>query len=83
MTKHHITASDEEIEAWANGELPEADVERVMHAVLTDSRAAAQFHESLQFRALGYRLANRDAMSLIDEKCNSCVSDCLRSRALY
>lgn len=50
------TATAREIEAWANGELPDADVERVVAAVLASEDAAAQLEECLQLRALGHRL---------------------------
>lgn len=46
------TATNEEIEAWVDGELPEADVERVLAAVLSDPHAAEQLEHCLQLRAL-------------------------------
>jgi cellulose synthase operon protein C len=48
--------TDQEIEAWVNGELPEADRERVVAAVMTDPHAEAQLDECLQLRALGARV---------------------------
>jgi cellulose synthase operon protein C len=50
------TATGEEIEAWANGELSGTDAERVLAAVLTDRRAAARLDDCLQLRAVGEQL---------------------------
>jgi tetratricopeptide (TPR) repeat protein len=55
--------TDEEIQAWADGELPEADAERVLAAVLRDPRAAAQLEDCMQVRAIGAELGPGDARS--------------------
>jgi anti-sigma factor RsiW len=63
MTRNYCaTATEEEIDAWVNGELPDADVERVLLVVMTDPAAAATLDDCLQLRALGLRL--RDGASV-------------------
>lgn len=62
------TATDEEIQAWVNGELPDADLERVRLAVMTDPGATAVFDECLQLRAVGYNLRNADTKHALDEQ---------------
>lgn len=60
MSRSLTTVSDEEIQAWVNGELPDAELERVRGAVLTDPRATAVFDECLQLRAVGHHLRDAD-----------------------
>lgn len=51
-----VNVTEDEIDAWVNGELPDADVERVLFAIMNDPIAAAQLEDCLQVRALGRQL---------------------------